>query len=309
MSSSVATFRPGRRAPALPPAAARERSVRRRVGIAWSLLVLNVLTFYPGTWNGLPLLIPIPHRIGELITQGALPAALLVALSVNRRVLIRPNVFMTLLSLLVLGAIVSSIQPGLPPGGHILGTLYRTLRFAGYVSTLWLLTPWWGRRDMLLVKIHLTDLSVIVGSVLLGLIVAPGHALSGGRLAGTLWPMPPTQVADFAAVSVGLVSVLWLGGLVRGRITAVVVVAAGVMLLLTHSRTELIAMTAGLFVAGLSLFTTRARVRKFFAAVCIMASVGILIFSGFATKWLARGQGGQQLTDLTGRTTVWTALL
>ncbi len=305
--SYVAVFRRNRPVSALPPAAALERSVRRRVGLAWGLLFLNVLTFYPGTWNGVPLLLPIPHRVGQLITQGALPAALLVALSVNRRRLIRPNVFLCLLSLIVVDSFLSGAHPG--DTVHFIGTLYRTLRLAGFVGTLWLLTPWWGRRDMLLVKCQLAALSVVLGSVLLGLLVAPGRALSGGRLAGVFWPMPPTQVADFAAVAVGLVIVLWLCGLLRGSVALVVVLLAGLMLILTHSRTELIAMSAGVLSAGLGLFMSNARVRKFFAAASLAASGGVVVFSGLVTSWLARGEKGHQLTDLTGRTTVWSAVI
>lgn len=305
---AVLRFRPGRRpVPILPPEAVRERSIRRRVGLAWGLLFLNVLTFYPGTWNGTPLLLPIPHRIGQLFTQGSLPLALLVALSVNRRRLLRPSVFMCLLSLIVVDALISCAYHG--DTVHLAGTLYRTLRLAVFVGTLWLLTPWWGRRDMLLIRCQLVALSIVLGSVLLGLIIAPGRALSGGRLAGMFWPMPPTQVADFAAVAVGLVMVLWLGDLVRGGRALLVVLLAGLMLILTHSRTELIAMSAGVLVAGLSLFMSSARVRKFFAVISVFASVGVVVFSGLLTSWLARGEQGHELTDLTGRTTVWSAVI
>ncbi len=303
MNSSVVAS-PRRDALPLAPGQRRERSVRRRVGLTWGLLFLNTLTFYGATWNGLPLLVPIPHRIGQLITQGALLLALLLALSVNRRVLIRPNVFLCLLSLLVIAALAASIQPS----GHVIGTLYRTFRLAGFVATLWLLTPWWGRRDMLLAKYHLTLLSIVVGSVLLGLLIAPGRALTGGRLSGTLWPMPPTEVADYAAVMIGLVAVLWLCGLRRGRRTFIMLALAGTVLLLTHARTELIGMMTGLLIAGLSLFTGNVRVRKVFAAGSVAASVGLIVFSGLVASWLARGQKGQQLTDLSGRTTVWSAV-
>jgi hypothetical protein len=286
--------------------AARERSVRRRIGLAWGLLFLNTLTFYPGTWTGEPLLLPIPHRIGEVITQGALPAALLVVMSVNRRLLIRPNVFLCLLSLLVIGALISGLGH---PGGHLTGTMYRTIRFAGFVATLWLLTPWWGRRDMMLLKYQIMAMSTVLGGVVLGLMLTPSRALAGHRLAGTIWPTPPTQVADFAAATLGLVVVFWLGGIVRSRLTLAAVALAGTVLLLTHSRTELIAMVAGVLVAGLSLFTTKARVRKFFAAVCVAACGVVVLFSGLLTSWLARGQDGRQLADLTGRTAVWSAVI
>jgi hypothetical protein len=35
----------------------------------------------------------------------------------------------------------------------------------------------------------------------------------------------------------------------------------------------------------------------------------VLTLSGFLVTWLARGQGAQQLTNLTGRTDVWTAVI
>ncbi len=167
----------------------------------WGLLVLNVLTFYPGG----PFL-PIPSAVGKAITQGALPVALLLALSLNRRVIVRPNVFLCIVCVLVVEAIVSSLQTP-----H-LGPMYRTFRLAEFVVALWLLTPWWGRRDLLLVRCHLKALAVVLGTVVVGLLVAPGHALGGGRLSGVIWAIPPTQVAHYAAVATGLVVVLWLCG-------------------------------------------------------------------------------------------------
>ena len=105
---------------------------------------------------------------------------------------------------------------------------------------------------------------MILGSVVLGLLVAPGRALGGGRLAGVLWAIPATQVAHYAAVTLGLVVVLWLCGQVRGRAILLVVVAAVTILLLTHTRTALVGVVAGILVAGLSLIVAKARVRKFF---------------------------------------------
>jgi hypothetical protein len=306
MNSSVVASRPRRDARWLAPADAHARWVRRRVGLAWGLLFLNVLTFYAWTWSGLPLIVPIPHRIGQVITQGALPAALLVALTVNRRMLIRPNVFLCLLSLLAIEAFVAVIGH---PSGHVIGTLYRTTRLAGFVGTLWLLTPWWGRRDMLLVRCQLVCTSVALGSVLLGLAISPGRALADGRLSGVLWSMPPTAVADYAAVTIGLMAVLWLGSRASGRVALLVAAVAGSVLLLTHGRTALVGMMAGILVAGLSLFTAKARVRKLLAAAGVVVSIGAITLSGVLTAWLVRGQDTQQLTGLTGRTAVWAAIL
>ena len=303
MTSPTTAVRPRPGVPWVKPSEQSGRWLRRRVGIAWALLLLNVMTFYPKTWSGQPLTVPIPSSIGKLITQGALPAALLVALSTNRRLWIRPNVFLCLVSLLIVEGVATITQ-----APH-LGTIYRTFRLAEFVAVLWLLTPWWGRRDLLLLRYHLAAISVVLGSVVLGLLVAPGHALAQGRLAGTLWPTPPTQVAEFAAVTMGLVVVLWLSNLVSGRVTLLVVAFTTAILLLTHTRTALIGAMAGLLVAGLSLFAWKSRVRKLFMTGAAVALIVALTLSRAVTAWLARGEGTQQLTNLTGRRLVWDAIV
>lgn len=287
------------------PAEAYDRRLRRRVYLAWGLLFLNVLTFYKGTWNMLPLIVPIPSAIGKMMTQGALPAAVLVAWSANRRMLIRPNVFLGLMTLLLIEALLA----GMYPVGHIIGTLYRTVRLGEFVAVLWLLTPWWDRRDLLLVKCHLTSLGVVLGSVLLGVLVSPHRALAEGRLSGEFWPITPVQVADFTAVVLGLVVVLWFCGEIPGRVTLVVVAVIGAMLLLTHTRTEVIALVAGLAVAGLSMFAARPRVRRLFTGAFVTVSVVVITFSTVLTTWLARGQNTQELTGLTGRTLNWASVV
>ena len=305
ISPPVVSFQARRAIRSLRPAEAYDRIVRHRVGLAWGLVFLNVLTFYAGTWNTLPLIVHIPSAVGKGLTQGALPAALLVAWSANRRMLIRPNVFLSLMTLLLLGALISNIQPV----GHIIGTLYRTVRLGEFVAILWLLTPWGSRRDLLLVRCQLMSLFVVLGSVLLGLVVSPNRALAQGRLSGEFWPITPVQVADFAAVALGLVLVLWCCGEASGRLALATAAVVGSMLVLTHTRTEVVALMAGLLVAGLSMFSVKARIRKLFAAGGIMVSVAIIAFSSVLTTWLARGQDAQSLTELTGRTTIWTAVV
>jgi O-antigen ligase len=62
-------------------------------------------------------------------------------------------------------------------------------------------------------------------------------------------------------------------------------------------------------VAGLRMFAAEARVRRLFATIGILVSLIVIAFSSVLTTWLARGENTQELTDLTGRTTVWTAVL
>jgi hypothetical protein len=299
MSSSVTALRSYRGAVPLDPAEARDRSVRRRVNVVWGLLYLDTLTFVHGTS-----LLPIPNIVGKGLTQGALPLAIVVALTVNPKVKLRPNVFLCIVCLLVLDTVITSMQP------QHLGTLYRTFRLAEFVAALWLLTPWWGRSDMLLFRCHLRWLYVGLGSVLLGLVIAPGHAFAfQGRLSGVIWPMFPTQVAQYAAVAAGLTVVLWLARLVSGRVTLAGLTVAAAILLLTHTRTALISLVAGILVAGLSLFTINARVRKFFAAGVAAVSIGVIAAAGVATSWLARGENPQGLATLSGRTNFWALVL
>jgi hypothetical protein len=287
--------RPGWGDPLLLSAPASERSVRRRVGLVWGLVVLNAMTYYGSVF--------LPSSVGKAITQGALPVALIIALSVNRKFVIRPNLFLSLITLLVVEAVVTTLQPQ-----HV-GTIYRTFRFFEFVAVLWLITPWWGRRDLMLVRYHLTAVCVVLGSVLLGLFLLPGRALDEGRLGGALWGTPPTQVAHYAAIVFGMVLILWLSGHLGGRTTLIMIGLTGLILLMTHTRTALLALAVAILVSGLSLITVKARALKFFTYAGVIGAVSILTLSTLITSFLVRGENAQELHDLTGRTEVWGPLL
>lgn len=280
-------------------AVVRDCSVRRRVNVAWGLLYFNTMTFMTGIS-----VVPLPSKVGKGIAQAALPLALLVLLTVNPRLKVRPNVFLCLVSLLVVDAVFTGLQV------HHLGTVFRTVRLAEFVGALWLLTPWWGRSDMLLLKCHLRWTYIALGSVPLGMMVSPGHAfIFYGRLGGALWPMLPTQVAQYAAVAAGLTVVLWFGRRLSGRAALAGLLLDVSILLLTRTRTALAALAIGLLVAGLSSFASNARVRKAFAAGAAVVSVAAVTVAGVITTWLARGENTQGLTTLTGRTNFWGLVL
>ena len=200
--------------------------------------------------------------VGKGITQGSLQVALLLALLANRRLIFRPNAFMFLLTLLAIETILTLFGTA-----HLKGTSYRTFRYIEFVAILWLLTPYWGRRDMLLVRCHLKAMAFVLCTVVLGLLVAPGRATNGGRLGGVIWPIPATQVAHYAAVSMGMVIVLWFSGIRSGRLTLYTVIPAAIILVLTHTRTALLAAGVGVIVAGLSVILHNARVRRLFISI------------------------------------------
>lgn len=277
-------------------------SVRRRIGWIWGLLFLNVMPY-----SQVSSLVPMPTSVGKVITQGALLVALLLALGLNRRVLVRPNVFLFLMTLLCVTTFMMSIR-----GYFGFGSVYRCGRLLAMVAVLWLLTPWWGRRDLLLLRFHRRALMVVLAVVLVGMVLTPGQAFGqagGGRLGGAIWPVPPTQVAHYAAVLAGLTIVLWFAGLMDGRATALVTGLSAGVLVLTHTRTAVVGLLVGVLVAGLSLFLTRRRVRKAFTVTVVVAALLAITFAPFLTSWFARGQSANEITGLTGRTTTWTAVV
>jgi hypothetical protein len=190
-----------------------------------------------------------------------------------------------------------------------LGMTYRGFRLVAFVAVLWLITPWWRDRGLVLLRSHLLILNLVLGSLVLGILVAPGKAFSvndhSTRLNGVIWPIPATQVAHYMAELTGLTVLLWLCGLIR-RKPALLVIGFGLfMLIATRGRTALAGMVVGLLVAALSLFLARRRVRRAFAILLVVIVTVVVPLSPLITSWLARGQSSAELNNLSGRTKVW----
>jgi O-Antigen ligase len=274
----------------------------RRVQWVWALLFFNVLSFAVQ-----PMAVPIPHKVGQVLTQGALVAALILALSVNPKVKIRPSVFLGLYSILAVTTMMTSIRlVGF-------GTAYRGLRLVIFVAVLWLLTPWWGRRDLLLLRAQVRFLVLILVSVVVGLVLSPHAAFpfnaGAHRLSGALWPMPATQLGHYMAELTGLTLLLWVCGLMKRRTALMIVIPSATALVLTHTRTALVAMLVGLLVAALSLFTSSRRVRKILGIGALVVAVGAIPLAPALSNWLVRGESAGQVANLSGRTEVWPAVL
>jgi len=299
MNLPVADLRRHPRAMMVDPTGTRERSIRRRLCAVWYLLYFNTLTYTAGYS-----VVPLPSKVGKGLAQAALPLAILLILTVNPKLKFRPNVFLSIASLLILDVVITAAE------SHHVSTMFRTFRLAEFIFALWLTTPWWGRSDMLFLRATLRCLYVALGSVVLGMFISHHKSFAyGGRLTGAIWPMLPTQVAQCSAIGAGLVIVLWLGRVLSGRAALVGATLSVALLLLTHTRTALVGLVAGVMVAGLSIFVVNARVRKFFATLAAAVAVAIMTVAGVVTTWLARGQSTQSLTSLTGRTDYWTLVL
>jgi len=265
---------------------------------AWSALFLNGLGFLGSS------LLPVPGVLAQMIAQGSLVVAIFLAAAANPRLAIRPHPALVLLSVLAVVSLVVSLH-----NQFFLGSTYRAFRILGFLVALWLLTPWWGRQDRLLLRCHLRVFWVALGTVVAGAVIFPGQAFSTqGRLSGTLWPIPATQVAHLAAAAGGVTALLWMCGVITTRKAAPLVALAAAILVATHTRTALAGVTVGMTVAIVSLFLGNARVRRTTVAAVLVGGTLVALFAGQIASWLARGQTADEASQLTGRTKVWDAV-
>ncbi len=283
-----------------PPAGrSRRRAVPLRMVAVWGALFVNVLAF-----SASATVLPIPQPVGQLLAQGSLVLALLLAFYVNPGAVMRPSLFLVLLTMLGVLSLMVSVH-----SEFVLGSVYRAARFLGFVAVLWLLTPWWGRRDMILLRCHRRVLWVVLATVFAGVAIAPGLAFEfEGRLAGVLWPIPPTQVAHYAAVLFGTSAVLWMCRVVTNKNALISLGITGLVLLSTHTRTALTAAVVGIVVAAASLFLGHVRVRRVSALAAVVGVLVATVFASQITTWALRGQSSQEAVQLTGRTKVWSAV-
>ncbi|MFC5729980.1 MULTISPECIES: O-antigen ligase family protein [Nocardioides] len=285
---------------ALPRRTTEAAPVPGLLRLTWAALFLNVLAF-----AGSVILVPIPESLGQLVTQGALLLAALLALILNRRATLRPDVFLVLLTVLAVVTLMTSLH-----NEFLLSSTFRACRLLLFLGVVWLLTPWLGSRQMELLRCHRQCHFVVLGLVLLGALVAPGLAFSfQGRLSGVLWPIPPTQVAHYAAILLGTSTVLWMCRVIGGRDAMVAIGLSSITLVATHTRTALLAAVIGLVFAGASLFFRHVRVRRTSAVVAAFAVLAATVFATELTAWVLRGQTAEDAGRLTGRTDVWAQVM
>lgn len=278
------------------------RWIERRISVIWALLFFNGLGSLPGRT-----ILPIPRPIAQGLAFLALLVALVLSIGLNRRLLVRPNVVLGLSTILVAVALTSSIRLIVGPGAVV-----RTARFGIFLAVLWLLTPWWGSRNLLLLRCHFRALLWVSAIVLLGLAVSPSAALSGGkggRLISILWYIPAPQVAEYAALGAGLAIVSWLSGTIAPAPAGLIAVTGVGMVLLSHTRTAIVGLVGGVVYAGLTLLLARRRIRRALAILVLVAPLAVVAAAPALSLWFTRGQSGAEIGGLTGRKEVWQMLV
>ena len=275
-----------------------DSSVARRISIIWALLLFNGLGTLPGS------VLRIPRPVQQVLTMAALGLALLLAMILNRGLVVRPNLLLGLSTLLAGTALMTAVRLTAGPGAVL-----RSVRLFAFLAVLWLLTPWWDRRDLLLARCHLRALVAVCGLIVLGLVLFPSAALSGsfptGRLTGVLWPIPAPQVAEYAAVTAGMAIVLWLSGSMARRPALLLACGGLAMVLASRTRTALGALAAGVVLAALTLLLNRHLVRRVAKAALVVLPLAAVLLAPALSGWFHRNQSADQIRGLTGRTKVW----
>ncbi|GAA1511836.1 hypothetical protein [Kribbella lupini] len=195
-----------------------------------------------------------------------------------------------------------------------LGPLLRLARLLiGLVLFLMLWRPLIQTPERL-IRAHLWAHLLLAGTIVLSLLYAPEQAWrplssfgTGFRLQGVLIPMLPPRVGEVGALLLGLAVIALLARKLAVLPAGAMIGLGMVLVALSRTRTAAAAIAFGLFLA---LLLTRKTWFGRIAALAVPGIVGIgfLLIPTLHT-WLLRGQGTQQISSLSGRTTSWQYVL
>lgn len=278
-----------------------ERRTERLVQTVWLMLVLNTWA-----WAKYPSPLQVPQRIWQVLTLGALFAAVGLAIVANPSLRLRPTTFLMLYTVLLVVTAIPVLRMTTP-----LGSYFRTFRYVLFIATLWLLSPFYGRRDLLMLKVHYRAIQVACASIVFGALAFPGAARGNdeGRLQGVFPVLPPPQVGAFAVLGVSLSILCFLTGkLSRRRLTLHVFIALA-MVALSHTRTPVLGMAVGGGMAVVGLVSVSGRARRLLSRIVLFLPMLVVAIIVLIPIWFTRGQDSEQITQLTGRTKVWSALI
>ena len=192
-----------------------------------------------------------------------------------------------------------------PLGGRAgLGSMFRAVRFLLTLLLLLQLLPVFAHDRYIPLRGHLAMMKVITVSTLLTMAVGKGFD-NEGRLITQLPALTAPGLAQWTALFCFLLVFLMLQRAIPVRSGLAWLAASSICLLLSHSRTPLVAGGAG-FVAGLlAMFVSSQRARRLVSWTLFFVPVAALMFGPAVQAWFLRGQDQSQLNTLTGRTKAW----
>jgi hypothetical protein len=279
-----------------PPTTALTREERRLVTAVWFLLFGSSLAW---SISGPGWVVQIPSRIEQLGTAVALGAAAYLAYRANPRVKLGGSWHVVLYASV---PAIALCAPLAGVGGP--GTLFRASRFFVALAAMLLIAPLWQRDRWFLANTHARALRLLISAALLSYVLGKGLN-PDGRLIAQVPALRAPQVGQFAAVLVGITAVQLIAGAPRLRRGPLWIALGTMAMLLSQTRTPLIALAIALGVALLMLCLTRLRARRLFACLVVAGPLLYVTLSPLARAYLRRNQSDAFLASLTGRRTAW----
>ena len=271
-------------------------ATRRHATWAWLFLLISVL---PWSFAQPGRITFIGKRPEQLLVAVAVGIAGWFALKVNRRFQVAHAWPVMLYSLLAVVALIP------PLGGRAgVGSLFRASRFMATLVLIILLLPVFAHDRYIPLRAHMLVMKGIVASTVLSLGV--GYGFDGdGRLITQLPALTAPGLAQWTALFSAMLAFGMLQRAIPVRNGMTWLAASMFCLLLSHSRTPLVAGGAA-FVAGiLAMFVSSQRARRLVSWTLFFVPVVALVFGPAVQAWFLRGQNQSQLSTLTGRTKAW----
>lgn len=271
-------------------------ATRRHATWSWIFLLCSVL---PWSFVQEGRITFIGKRPEQVLVVIFLMLAAWFAFRVNPRIRVTHAWPVVLYSLLAVVAF-------LPPlGGRAgIGSLFRAGRFFLTLILLIQLLSVFAHDRYIPLRGHIAVMKVVVASSLVSLVAGKGFD-NEGRLITQLPALTAPGLAQWTALFSVILVFLLLQQAIPRRSGLLWLVASTACLLLSHSRTPLVAGGAG-FVAGvLAMFVSSERARRLVSWTLFSVPVAALMFGPAVQAWFLRGQDPDTLNTLTGRTKAW----
>jgi hypothetical protein len=272
------------------------------VAVAWTLLLISVQPWSATTTTG-----PQPSNLGKGIVVGI---AVVIAIASAKGILRGRIPPMWWCYLVYAGVAVAS---SLLIGG-VSSVTVRVVRLLAVLSVGLCLWPNIVAPRTRLITGMFIGYVILATTTILGPLVAPGRAwengvpfTAGGRIIGPILPMLPTRIGEIGAIVVGLALIYWAFGELDRKWAAAIIVIGVALLVLSRTRTATVAVGGGLVLAALATRHSAGgrNLRKTLAWLALIAVPLIPVI----VSWIQRGQSGQQISSLSGRTVVWHYIL
>ncbi|MFE1308909.1 O-antigen ligase family protein [Streptomyces sp. NPDC058755] len=260
----------------------------RRLTLAW---VITLATSLP--WSGVP---GAEHGAASLLKYPLLAIAVVLACSGRKRTA-WPGSVKALLAYCGIAAVGGFLGPDVNVSS------VRSARFAVFLAvSAWVITALDARR---LLSIYARVGTVFVGGSLAALLLGL-NPLKSGRLHGFLPPAHPNNLGAIAGLAVIVLFVPWARGdkPVRWQGASLLLLAAGVVL--SGSRTSILATGFGLCVALVQRSTRRRGVPILYCCV-LLVMLNVLVANPLHSLYTRESARGSDFIDLTftGRTERW----